>query len=86
MTQDPLICPCGGRQPVYSSKASATFTTQYRRCESCGRLSKTHRFNRRDERQLSAAEVDRIADIIADVLPVGNDPDRFAFFVVARRL
>ena len=56
---DPITCHCGGRRPAYKSVRSKRFQTQYRRCGSCGALSKTRRWITQ-ERRLSADEITRL--------------------------
>lgn len=74
---DPLSCHCGGRRPAYKSVRSVRFTTQYRKCESCGEHSKTRRWITQ-ERRLSAEEITKLA---LD----GIDSQSYDVFIVARR-
>lgn len=73
---NPITCRCGGRRPAYSSKRTTRFVTQYRRCESCGELSKTRRWIQQ-ERKLSPEEITSLA-------LNGNDSQTYEFFIVAR--
>ena len=73
---DPITCHCGGRRPAYKSVRTTQFTTQYRRCESCGALSKTRRWIQQ-ERRLTADEITSL-DLN------GNDLRSFEFFIIAR--
>jgi hypothetical protein len=41
MTQACDPCPCGGQRNVYRKRDGVEYITRYRRCQSCGQVSKT---------------------------------------------
>lgn len=83
---NPLVCPaCGGKRPAYRTDRKTNFRCQYRRCESCGDLSKTLAWEQ-SERKLTNDEIELLSMVLPDDVLNGNCTGRYEVFLVCKPL